>query len=211
LSRSAASRSRRWTPRSSITRKEIRNTLFRSIANSRTALVHHVIRRAVRVDLGGTFPDAFSAELDRRRREDWSRTRSFVNEHVLVIVRRGLRGPVGRLERWSRGSGARSMRAPSASATRRSARRSRRRWRPCFRVLEPYGARRLGTYRAPHGTCSEVLEFLSYLLHHEVRPVLLSPLGVDRYLPQKRITFGRDVLEIRGAVEADVRFGRCWA
>ncbi len=74
-----------------------------------------------------------------------------------------------------------------------------------LRTLEPYGARKLGIHRRGDAVCSEVLEFLAYLLHLEARPVRLLPSALDGYLPHKRITFARDALEIRGVATGDVR------
>jgi type IV secretion system protein VirB4 len=186
-------------------RKDVRNTLLRSLASSRIAIVHHVIRRRVSAELEGTVPDGFSAELDARWRARWRTARAFANAHYLTIVRRPLGGSVGRVDGW--------MRAFSGAADTGAARAREAQERAALdeavtailRTLEPYGARRLGTYTRRDTICSELLEFFSYLLHLEARPVRLASSALDRYLPHKRITFGRDALEIRGAARDDVR------
>jgi type IV secretion system protein VirB4 len=66
--------------------------------------------------------------------------------------------------------------------------------------LGAYGARRLGLYEGPGGTCSEPLELLSALYNGELRPVLLPPGDVDlgRHIPYARVSFGLDALEVSG-------------
>ena len=62
-------------------------------------------------------------------------------------------------------------------------------------------------YETPNGPHSEVLEFLSYLVNHEHRPVRLPSMPLDVYLPYKRPLFGHETLELRGASRDDSLFG----
>ena len=78
--------------------------------------------------------------------------------------------------------------------------------------LATYGARRLGVYETSNGPHSgvphsQVLEFLSYLINHEQRPVRLPSMPLDVYLPYKRPLFGHETLELRGASREDTIFG----
>jgi len=67
--------------------------------------------------------------------------------------------------------------------------------------LAAYGARLLGDYETGHGACSEVLELLSALYNGEMRPVRRPADGTDigQMLPYRRLSFGLDALELRGA------------
>ncbi len=67
--------------------------------------------------------------------------------------------------------------------------------------LSSYGARLLGDYQGASGTCSEVLELLSTLYNGEMRPVRRPGEAADlgRMLPYKRVSFGLDAIEQRGA------------
>ncbi|MCJ2185063.1 VirB4 family type IV secretion/conjugal transfer ATPase, partial [Novosphingobium sp. 1949] len=67
--------------------------------------------------------------------------------------------------------------------------------------LGAYGARLLGDYQGASGTCSEVLELLSALYNGEMAPVRRPAEGTDigHMLPYRRINFGLDALELRGA------------
>ena len=70
-----------------------------------------------------------------------------------------------------------------------------------------YKPRLLTTYEQDGRPFSEPLEFLSYLLNHETRPVLLPVGPIDAYLPTKRPLFARESLELRGAAPADQTYG----
>jgi type IV secretion system protein VirB4 len=72
--------------------------------------------------------------------------------------------------------------------------------------LAGYGARLLGDYAGAGGRCSEVLELLSALYNGEMRPVRrpADDAELGAMLPYRRLSFGLDALEQRGAGE--VRF-----
>ena len=74
-------------------------------------------------------------------------------------------------------------------------------------TLARYKPRLLTTYEQYGRPFSETLEFLSYLLNHETRPVLLPSGPIDAYLPTKRPLFARESLELRGAAPADQTYG----
>ncbi|WP_226633198.1 VirB4 family type IV secretion/conjugal transfer ATPase [Novosphingobium profundi] len=177
-----------------------REVLLRSSLDARFVLYHHVIRRRVEVELDGHFEDPLAAHIDARWRE---RTRSgdlFVNDQFIALVRRPARGKAGWADRLSRslrgkkgedgtGIDPADVRALRAAATAMVA------------SLGAYGARLLGDYEGTTGTCSEVLELLSALYNGEMRPVRRPAAGTDigHMLPYRRINFGLDALELRGA------------
>ncbi|MED5544531.1 MAG: VirB4 family type IV secretion/conjugal transfer ATPase, partial [Pseudomonadota bacterium] len=177
-----------------------REVLLRSSLDARFVLYHHVIRRRVEVELDGHFEDPLAAHIDARWRE---RTRSgdlFVNDQFITLVRRPARGKAGWADRLSRslrgntsedgtGIDPADVRALRAAATAMVA------------SLGAYGARLLGDYEGTTGTCSEVLELLSALYNGEMRPVRRPAAGTDigHMLPYRRINFGLDALELRGA------------
>jgi len=224
-------------------RKDVHNALLRSLASSRFAVYHHLVRRRAHMELRGEFPDPFSSEVDERWRAARSARDSFVNEHYLTVVRRDLGGSAGRFEGWVRAFGSLGPDEREARAAREALERKAldEAVQSVLRVLAPYGARRLGLRaltpkgsefggsefgetrgdagpeeRASTGTkrcrtegvwCSEVLEFLGYLLSHEARAVQLPKGPIDCTLGTKRITFGRDAFEIRGPADSDRTLG----
>ena len=182
-----------------------REVVLRSALDARFVLYHHVIRRRVHVELDGRFDDPIAAHVDARWREKLASGALFVNDQFVTLVRRPARGKAGwadRLARLVRQRGneeveadAGDLRALRAAATAMVA------------SLGSYGARLLGDYDSPAGRCSEVLELLSALYNGEMRPVRRPAEGTDigRMLPYKRISFGLDALELRGA--GDTGFG----
>ena len=186
--------------------KSVRNTLWRSIASSRHALYHHIIRRKVSDYPQATFT-GFCDELDQRWEAKLADKQLFVNDMYLTVVRRSLRGSVGAADKVGR--------LISSSADRDAAMAQRKAdlkalYEATDNVvgsLAKYGARRLGVYETDNGPHSKVLEFLSYLINHEHRPIRLPTVPLDVYLPYKRPLFGHETLELRGASKSDTVFG----
>lgn len=177
-----------------------REILLRSALDSRFVLYHHVIRRRVEVELGGSFGDPFSAHVDARWRERTGSGALFVNDQFVTLVRRPARGRVGwpeRVSRLLRRGAARGEVVADVSDVRalRAAASS------LVASLGVYGARLLGDYEGAGGVCSEVLELLSALYNGEMRPVRrpLAQTDIGAMLPYRRVSFGFDALELSGA------------
>ncbi len=64
--------------------------------------------------------------------------------------------------------------------------------------LKPYGAKLLATVKKNNASYSEPAQFFSHLINLESRPVLFPDMGLDQYLANKRLFFGKEALEIRG-------------
>ena len=167
--------------------KNVRNTMLRGIATSRHALYHHVIRRAARGYPGGDFDDAFCAALDRTWEARLAAKRLFVNDQYLTVVRRSLRGTAGFAEQVGRLLSSAADRAALEAHRQADLKALYEATDTLSGALEKYGARRLSVYEADCGTCSEVLEFLSYLINQSLRPIRLPRAALDAYLPYKRL------------------------
>ena len=184
-------------------RHAIRDTLLRSLNDPHLALYHHILRRPVTVALQGTAPNAFCAEVDAAWRARLAGKQMYVNDLFLTVVRRPLAGRAGLIDAafapFRRGgNGPDNVVAGQADLDNAS--------NIILRSLAPYGARQLSAYRTGTGICSEPLEFLSFLYNGELRPVLLPQADIGLYLPQKRVSFGGDTIDLKGATEADRRF-----
>lgn len=187
-------------------RKSIRDTMLRSIAHARFAIVHHVVRSPVKPSLDAAFPDAFSAELDRQWASRLDGRAMFVNDLYLTIVRRPATGRMGILDRAMdvfRGASPQAVAAQRARDMREldSARDA------LMASLSPYGARVLSVYDSRHGPCSEPLEFLSSLYNSELRPVLLPNTDIGHHIPYRRISFGLEAFELHQAPGLPRQFG----
>lgn len=181
-------------------RKAIRDAMLRSIASSRFALYHHIIRREVRTDLGGAFPDPFSRQVDAIWRARMDAKRLYANDLFLTLVRRPLQGRAGLAEGLLRRM-TRATQSPEEQAIDRltDLQDLDAAAETLTATLSAYGARRLGVYDTAHGACSEPLEMLSTLYNGERRPVLLPASDLGLYLPYRRVSFGREALELSEA------------
>lgn len=176
-----------------------REVLLRSTLDARFVLYHHVIRRRVNLSLEAQFDDPLAGHIDALWRDRLSRGALFVNDQFITLVRRPARGKAGWAERLTRRL--KRAKADEVEADPAELRALRAAASAMLAALAPYGARLLGDYTGGAGTCSEALELLSALYNGEMRPVRRPAEGTDigAMLPYKRLNFGLDALELRGA------------
>lgn len=188
-------------------RAALRDAMLQTIASSRFAIYHHVIRRKAEVALEVPYPDAFSARLDERWRAKLAGRQMYVNDLFLTIVRRPLQGRIGVLDRL------RSLFA-FGEAERQADLASERRAldsavQAMMATLGAYGPRLLAIRpaEAEGGYTSEPLEFLSCLFNGEMRPMLLPHGDLGHHLPFRRVSFGEDAFELGAAGHYPRKFG----
>ena len=185
----------------------VRDVVMRGIANSNLMLYCHVIRRQVTAELSGAQPEGFVRELDDAWQQQLRGKRLYINDTVLMLVRRPARGKIGffdRLTKW--GNGTRNSAERLADQTRELRELDAARTN-LLSALTRYGPRLLSRYQGASGMCSEPLEILSALYNGEMQPVLEPTGDAGHYLPYKRISFGLDALELKGASANMSRFG----
>ena len=185
----------------------VRDVVMRGIANSSLMLYCHVIRRQVTAELSGAQPDGFVRDLDDAWQQQLRGKKLYINDMVLMLVRRPAQGKIGffdRLTKW--GNGTRNSAERLADQTRELRELDAARTN-LLSALSRYGPRLLGRYHDANGTCSEPLEILSALYNGEMQPVLEPTGDAGQYLPYKRISFGLDALELKGASANASRFG----
>ena len=185
--------------------KDVRNILTIALASSRHILYHHVIRRRVPSDIGGEF-SGFAAEVDAAWQRRLTRRRLYVNDLYLTLLRRPAPGVVGLVD-WFTGLFTSGEISRAEHDRAESLRELREAMNNIISTLARYKPRLLTTYEQYGRPFSEPLEFLSYLLNHETRPVLLPAGPIDAYLPTKRPLFARESLELRGAAPTDQTYG----
>jgi type IV secretion system protein VirB4 len=179
-------------------RKVLRDAMLQSVGSSRFALYHHIIRRRVDMALEATFPDSFSQSLDDKWRARLEGRQLYVNELYLTLVRRPLQGGMGvadRLREWL-GAADSSKQASYASEVRQlNAARE-----VLMAALGNYGPRLLGAYESATknsgGLYSEPVEFLGALFNGELAPMQLPYEDLGMYVPARRISFGRNAIEL---------------
>ena len=185
-------------------RAELRDAMLRAIGTSRFAIYHHLIRRRADAELDGSFPDVFSQRLDESWRARLAGKQLYVNELFLTIVRRPLQGRVGIADRMRGWFARTSQRDVALIAGEKQALDNAR--DALVAALGAYDPRLLGTYESADGVRSEPLEFLSYLVNGAMRPMVVPHGDIGHHLPARRISFGRDTVELAPSGHLDRRF-----
>ncbi|EIM26521.1 VirB4 family type IV secretion/conjugal transfer ATPase [Microvirga lotononidis] len=186
---------------------EGRNTFVRALNDSRFAVYSHIIRREIRPTLDGKFANPFCDLLNERYSASIRDQRMFVNDLYLTVIRKGFTGKVGMADRVMKGF--RKAAGVSASELDKEARKElAEAVNNLTQQFAGYGARVLSLVARNGSVYSEPCEFLGQLLNGGVEiPMLLPRMGLDTYLPTRRITFGKRALELRGPVTGDNRYG----
>jgi len=179
-------------------RKNLRNTMFRSIAKSRYGLYVHTVRRKQSTYPEGKFPQGFSHQLNEAWKNKHSKLKLFVNDFYLTITQNQKSNGAAGIKDWwnslSHGKGKARQSETLREGHQELAAISNR----FVTNLQDYGARLLGTVKSEIGVRSELAEFFSLLINLESQAVQFPEMGLDKYLPQKRLVFGRDAFEARG-------------
>jgi type IV secretion system protein VirB4 len=182
-----------------VLRKNLRNALLRSAADSRFAVYVHTIRRKLSVYPDGEFPPGFAAEVDRRWRAKHASTKMFANELYLTLLRKAPSTSVRSAKVWVDRLCHRANKRERQVALRLAHKELQAISQRFLASLQEYRPRILGLVHRNGWTYSEPVRLLGRLINLEDRPVLLPTMDLSKYLPWRRIYFGRDALEIAGA------------
>lgn len=181
-------------------KKRLRNVLFKSIASPLYGLWFHTIRSRQIAYPAGDFRPGFAQDLNERWKKKSQGQPFFKNELTLSIVRQCQGGTVRGFHKLLDSLSHRTDEANRREELARACRDLTDVRRRFEAALADYGPRALTIRRSPTGRFSEPQAFLSRLLNLEDRPVLVSPMDISRYLPSKRLFFGPNAIECRGAV-----------
>jgi len=185
-------------------RADLRDAMLRSLGSSQFAITHHILRRRIDPDLAGEFPDDFSRTLDERWRERLATRELYRNELVIGVIRRPFQGKAGIADKVAR----LFSRVPDRGRAERAndLRQLNAAVEAMVATLASYTPERLGTYEVDGATYSEPLEFLSALVNGDSGPVRLAEADLRHYLPQRRISFGHDLVELGPTGYSERRF-----
>jgi type IV secretion system protein VirB4 len=185
-------------------RKVLRDAMLQSIGSSRFALYHHIIRRRVYMELDATFPDSFSQSLDDKWRARLGGRQLYVNELYLALVHRPLQGGLGVADRLREWLGAADNSKSANFATEVRALNAAR--EALMSSLSSYGPRLLSAYESEGALYSEPIEFLGALFNGELAPMQLPYEDLGNYIPARRISFGRNAIELSANGHMQRRF-----
>lgn len=181
-----------------IFQKNLRNTILRTITKSRYAVYVHTIRRKHDNYPEGDFPQGFANDLNLAWKNKQAKLDLYVNDFYLTLIQRARpAGIAGFKERFH--SLFRKFEKSEQELELKLAHKELNSITQRFLTnLKDYGVRLLGLDETEAGFFSEPARFFSQLVNLEDRPVLLPSMEMARYLPTKRLFFGKDALEARG-------------
>jgi type IV secretion system protein VirB4 len=188
-------------------KKTIRAAILKSLSNSRFGLYHHIIRHQIDEHQDGDFENAWCQKLDQAYQEKLSTKRLFINEHYLTIIRRPAQSKIGIFSELIKTLSSKVDQTLQGQYEAESHKLLQEAVSNILTSLEPYKPRVLGIEQSKDGVFSESLSFLSYLINFEARKLRLPLISLSDYLPAKRLSFGRESFEIRGAAPGDIRLG----
>ena len=184
-----------------------RNDLVRTLGNSRFALYQHIIRREVEPAIPSSFDNPFCRDLDERYQAALGARRMFVNDIYLTILRRPLQGSAGTFEGMVQKLLGKTTGAGQSAAEAEALTELNDVVTALQENLSAYGARSLSVKKRDGIWHSEPLEFLNQLLNGaRPRPMPLPRMPLNEALSLKRLFFGKNTIEIRGAADEDTRF-----
>ena len=179
-------------------RKNIRNSLLKSMTNGNIAIWMHTIRSKRAAYPGGRQPRGLAREVDDAWRKKHAGTESFKNDLYISVIRKSDTKGAAKIEHFLRRLQEISDKQSSEVALRDAHKELQEVTDRMIATLRDYGARRLGVYEGEDGMYSELLEFLSTLVNcGNHQPVRLPTHSIDKYLPQARLYFGGNAVEAR--------------
>lgn len=173
-------------------RHEALCSLLRNLAGGQWAIWMHRLHRNVADRLQDPASPGFAQDLSRAYQARLAQRPMMSNELYLTLVYRPQASRVGRaLQPRQR------TRAAIAEAQRGALRAMGERTALVERVLRGFMPRLLGIRQANGRTFSELAEFLGYLVNGRWRAIPMAAGPLFRTLPNTRLSFGGDKLELR--------------
>ncbi|MCP5396179.1 MAG: VirB4 family type IV secretion/conjugal transfer ATPase [Sphingomonadaceae bacterium] len=185
-------------------RAGLRDAMLRALGSSRFAIYHHAIRRRADAGLEEVKSDKFSRLLDARWRKRLDGKQLYANELFLTIVRRPLQGRMGFADRMRHWFGkASAFHTEQLAGEKRALDTARE---ALVAALSNYDPQLLSRYDSEDGPRSEPIEFLGCLFNGELRPMAMPHGDIGHHIPARRISFGRDALELSAQGPFERRF-----
>lgn len=181
-------------------RKQVRNTLLKSIGTSTVSLWIHVVRRKQPVWVEGEFDGAFARDVNDQWTEKHVKEESFINELYISVVSRQNAGGVAGLGDILGNLAAKADKETNVVQLKvRAKEHLELAGRVAGSLAREYKAKLLGFRETDEGVFSEPLEFFAMLVNAgKYSPVLVPHSGIDRYIPTSRLYFAQNALEVRG-------------
>jgi type IV secretion system protein VirB4 len=180
-------------------KKNLRNVLLRSVASDRYALWFHTLRKRQPAYPSGQFMPGFAHELNRSWKERNRGSQLFENSLYISIVHRGQGGKFSGFKNILDSLSHRADASERKVYYERGCQELTEVRRRFEAALVDYRPHVLTVMRTPSGCASEPQAFVSRLLNLEERVAPVSRMDIARSLATKRLFFGPNAIEVRGA------------
>lgn len=179
--------------------KNLRNSLFRSIAQGNYALWFHTVRRKQTSFVEGTQPAGFARDLDVQWKEKHRTRKTFRNElYISVILRPNTKG-VAAVEHFIKSLQEKADKTSWEANIREAHKDVSDLTNRIMGTLRDYKPRLLDVVETKDAHYSEPLEFLSMIVNAGASTRMLVPTtDISHYLPTQRLYFGPRAIEVRG-------------
>lgn len=180
-------------------RKNVRNTLLKSISAGKYALWFHTVRRKQAVDVDGDFSDAFCQNLNNKWKDKHSSSEGFINELYISVVLKKDSASVAKIEDLLKSIAQKADKESWEYDLRSSHKDLVELTGRIVSTLKEYHPRLLGLRETEKGVFSEILEFFGILVNcGSYSPMRVPSSDAAKYLPTHRTYFGKKAMEIRG-------------
>ncbi len=181
-------------------RKNVRNSLYRSIASGSYALSFHTVRRRKAASIGGEQPAGFASVVQEKWMAKHKDHESFVNEIYISIIRKHDTKGLAIIEHMFSSLAQQTDKAVWEKAMKDAHKDMVDVTNRVLSTLREYQPQQLSVVETPTGFYSEILQFLGTILnggHSE--PMVVPNIDIATFLPTHRLYFGPRAVEIRGA------------
>ena len=180
-------------------RKNVRNSLYRSIASGNYALYFHTIRRRQAASIDGVQPPGFAKVVHDKWMEKHKAHDSFVNDLYITVIRKHDKKGLAIVEHMFTSIAQQADQLAWEKATKTGYKDMTDVTNRILSTLREYQPQLLSVVETPTGHYSELLQFLGTILNggHST-PLMVPNMDIAKFLPSHRLYFGPRAIEIRG-------------
>ncbi len=178
-------------------KKNTRNNLLKSMAQSSFSLHFHTIRRKEKAFPDGEMPDDFSKQLNQNWSLRHSDDKCFVNEHFLTIIRGQVQGGVIGAINLVNQAQQKTSKAAWAEYIKEAYGELEEMTERILNGFSNYSPQLLEVIETDDGFQSEILNFFGRIINCGYQQNYLVPTSnIDNYLPVSRLYIGAKSIEV---------------
>ncbi len=179
-------------------RKEVRNSLFKSMATGNYALWFHIIRRRQSVTVEGEMPAGFANYLNEQWKKKHESHDGFTNDLYITVIRKADKKGMAILEHAVKSLQQKADKSSWEADIKEAYKELTEATNRVISTLRDYKPRLLSLTETPDGVFSEPLEFLGKLVNCGISSKMIVPtIDISKYLATHRMYFGNRAIEMK--------------